>query len=839
MAKRESRMGSCVLVVGDELEVRARIARALQAAGHKVELAEDVKRALKLTVTTKIEAAIVAMGREPVRAAVAQELHGVVPKLIVLADPKDETVTRPDRSRFAADAVLLRPLDERQLLARLSELPAPSATPEDTDESEAYCFEDLRFDVSGRIFVDANGREVSLTRSEADLLLVFVRNPRRVLSRDRIRRAVAGLGAESYDRSVDMLVARLRRKVEPEPRAPRFILTVPGGGYKFTAQSAQPEALRPAPSPGGAQPRRLAAILAADIVGFSRLMGEDEEGTLSRLKACRGEIVDPKIAEHRGRIVKTTGDGTLVEFASVVDAVRCAVEINAAMAERNADLPKDKRIEFRIGINIGDIIVDDTDIYGDGVNIAARLEGLADPGGICLSQAAADQVRGKLDIVIHDMGERELKNIARPVRVYRLRTGTRPVDVASAAAEAADKPALALPDKPSLAVLPFQNMSSDPEQEYFADGIVEDLTTALSRVRSFFVIARNSSFTYKGKAVDVRQVGRELGVRYVLEGSVRKAAGRVRITCQLVEAAMSHHVWADRFEGKLEDIFDLQDRVTESIVGTIEPSLQLAEVQRAALKPTDNLTAYDLYLQALPSLYSGTEKGIDRALQLLYRAIAAEPNYALAKAMAAYCYVVRIAQIWARSDDERAEGIRLAREASRDNRDEPTTLSWTGMSLAYLAHDYETGMRCIDRSLALNPSSATNYRAKGYVEMWVGNLSAAQEAFRRAIRLSPLDPEMGWMLYGLANSAARAGDFEEGLRHALAAVREQPGTHHNYLIVIQCLVDLGRITEAREFATKVLNMRPAFRIGDHVRESASRQMAKGYVEALRLAGLPE
>jgi len=346
------------------------------------------------------------------------------------------------------------------------------------------------------------------------------------------------------------------------------------------------------------QTRRLAAILAADVAGYSRLMGADEEGTLAALKAIRRELSDPKVKEHRGRIVKTTGDGLLIEFASVVDAVRCAVEVQRAMAERNADVPPDRRIEFRMGINLGDIIKDGRDIYGDGVNVAARLEALAELGGICVSRVVRDQVRDKLAFSFEDMGEQQVKNIARPVRVHRVvlreRSGSsEPVMGKSA------KPSLALPDKPSIAVLPFQNMSGDPEQEYFADGMVEEITTALSRIRWLFVIARNSTFTYKGRAIDVKQVGRELGVRYVLEGSVRKAGSRVRITAQLIEAETGAHLWADRFDGPLENVFEIQDRVAIAVAGVIEPALQAAEIRRSSSRPTDDLTAYDLYLRAL------------------------------------------------------------------------------------------------------------------------------------------------------------------------------------------------------------------------------------------------
>jgi TolB-like protein/class 3 adenylate cyclase len=340
--------------------------------------------------------------------------------------------------------------------------------------------------------------------------------------------------------------------------------------------------------------RRLAAILAADVAGYSRLMGADEEGTLARLKALRRELADPKIKEHRGRIVKTTGDGLLIEFASVVDAVRCAVEVQREMAEQNADVPFDRRIEFRMGINLGDIMKDGRDIYGDGVNVAARLEALAEPGGICVSRVVRDQVRDKLAFSFEDMGEQQVKNIARPIRVHRVLLGETP-DPSEPTAAVPPKPPLALPDKPSIAVLPFQNMSGDPEQEYFADGMVEEIITALSRIRWLFVIARNSSFTYKGKAVDVKQVGRELGVRYLLEGSVRKGGNRMRITAQLIDATNGAHLWADRFDGLLEDVFELQDKVALSVAGVIEPTLQSAEMRRSSDRPTKDLTAYDLY----------------------------------------------------------------------------------------------------------------------------------------------------------------------------------------------------------------------------------------------------
>ncbi len=440
--------------------------------------------------------------------------------------------------------------------------------------------------------------------------------------------------------------------------------------------------------------RRLTAILAADVAGYSRLTGLDEEGTHAQLQDHLRCLVDPKIAEHRGRVVKNTGDGMLAEFGSVVDAVRCALDVQRGMAKRNADVPQEKRIEFRIGINLGDIIIDRGDIFGDGVNVAVRLESIADPGGICLSDDVQRQVRGKLDIAIDDVGEHQLKNIARAVRVYRVRTEGSRVQAA-----------LALPDKPSIAVLPFQNMGGDPEQEYFADGIVEEIITALSCIRWLFVIARNSSFTYKGRPVDVRQVGRELGVRYVLEGSVRKGASRVRITGQLVDTLTGAHLWADRFDGILDDIFDLQDRMTASVVGAISPKLEQAEIERAKRKPTDSLDAYDYYLRGLPLVIQTTKEANSAALRLLREAIELDPDFAAAHGLAAWCYVVRkVNGFMTDRAQEVQEATRLAHRATELDKDDAVALCWGGYALGYVAGDLDAGTAFVDQALGINPN---------------------------------------------------------------------------------------------------------------------------------------
>jgi adenylate cyclase len=562
------------------------------------------------------------------------------------------------------------------------------------------------------------------------------------------------------------------------------------------------------------------------------MIGLDETGTLARLRQVRQKIVNPVLAEHGGRVFKLMGDGLLAEFPSAVQALRAAIGIQERMRVRNEQSSEADRIEIRIGVHQGDVVVEGRDLLGDGVNIAARLEGLAEPGGICISGRVHEDVTGKITLDAQDMGDQSLKNIARSVKAYRVALGP-----PSGGDEHVARPALPLPDKPSLAVLPFQNMSGDPDQEYFTDGMVEEVITALSRVRSFFVIARNSSFTYKGKTVDVKQVGRELGVRYVLEGSVRKAGGRVRITCQLIEAETNHHVWADRFDGTLEDIFELQDRLAQSIVGAVEPSLRLAEIERARLKPTENLAAYDLYLQSLPHFYTLTKGGNDECLQLLHRAISVEPTYSLAKAAASWFLAVRCGQLWA-TEEERAEGLRLAREALDSHRDDPPTLSFAGATVGYIGRDYEVARHAIDRSLALNPNSASSFARKGYLEMWMGDDVAAEEALRRAIRLSPLDLEMGIMLFALSNVYTGAGRFEEGLSTGLNAIRERPTYIQNYIPVIQCLVALDRVAEAREFAAKLLQISPGFTVSKFDATRAGRVRSKTRLEALLTSGLP-
>ena len=457
--------------------------------------------------------------------------------------------------------------------------------------------------------------------------------------------------------------------------------------------------------------RRLAAILAADVVGYSRLMGADEAGTLARLNSMRRELIDPAIAAHSGRIVKVMGDGALVEFASAVDAVTCAVAIQRQLREREADGLDTDPIRFRIGINVGDVIIEGDDILGDGVNIAARIEGLADPGGISISEDVWRQVQGKVAANFVDAGEQSLKNIARAVRVYRVE-----IDDASRTQPTAS--ALTLPDKPSIAVLPFQNMSGDPEQDYFADGIVEEIITALSHFQQLFVIARNSSFTYKGRSVDVKQAGRELGVRYVLEGSVRKAASRVRITAQLIDALSGAHLWADRIDGTFDDIFDLQDQVTAKVVGAIAPKIEQAEIDRAKHKPTDSLDAYDYYLRAMMYFNQWTSESISEALHLFYKAMELDPGFATAHGLAAWCYVRRRLSGWMKDPlQEMPELERLARRAAALANNDAVALYSGGWALVQVPGYVEEGAAMIDRALTLNPNMTSAWMLKGWARL--------------------------------------------------------------------------------------------------------------------------
>jgi adenylate cyclase len=592
--------------------------------------------------------------------------------------------------------------------------------------------------------------------------------------------------------------------------------------------------------------RRLAAILAADVAGYSRLIGVDEEGTLARLKSLRAEIIDPQIGEHHGRLVKTTGDGLLVEFASVVDALRCAAEMQKALAESNAALPPERRIEFRIGVNMGDIVVEDGDIFGDGVNVAVRLEGLAEPGGICVAARVQEDTAGRLGLTFEDMGEQQLKNIARPVRAYRVRPKgllsdpPPPVGEGSALGGrvgAAEPPALSLPDKPSIAVLPFANISGDPEQEYFAEGMVEEIITALSRIRWLFVIARNSTFTYKGQAVDVKRVGHELGVRYVLEGSVRRADNRVRIAVQPIDAFSGTHLWADRFDGSLEDVFELQDNVATSVAGIIEPTLQAAEICRSRERPTSDLRAYDLYLRALTHTYAWKRESALASLGLLNQAIDRDPSYGPALAVAAFCHCQLDLNGW--TDDRetnRHKAVDFAQRAVRFAAADSRVLANAALVLGYFGEDIIAAIGMIDRSLALNPSYAQGWHLSGWLRLWAGQTGLAIEHFETSARLNPRADAR--KLTGIGQAHFFNRHFDDALENLVMARHAIPMHAMPYRFLASCYAHMGRLDEAREVLRHLRAITPvvlptylAYRNPEH------RQL---FLSGLRLAdGEPE
>jgi TolB-like protein/Tfp pilus assembly protein PilF len=521
----------------------------------------------------------------------------------------------------------------------------------------------------------------------------------------------------------------------------------------------------------------------------------------------------------------------------VVDAVRCAIEVQNGMVERNAGLPPERRIEFRVGIHLGDVVEEsDGDLMGDGVNIAARLEGIAEPGGISLSNAAYEQVRDKLKEEFVDLGERSLKNIARPVRVYML---SRSAAKSESLAPAAPEEALALRDKPSIAVLPFQNMSGDPEQEYFVDGIVEDIITGLSRMKWLFVIARNSSFTYKGRAVDVKQVGRELNVGYVFEGSLRKAGDRVRITCQLIETATGTHVWAERYDYPLGDIFELQDEITFSVVGAIEPSLRQAEIERSKRKRPENLDAYDLYLRALPFAHVAMPGDAEKALSLLHQSLALQPDYAAAHAAAAWCYEQRYLRGGLHEADKTA-GLKHARAALEAGDDDPTTFATAGFVIGLIEHDYETAMNAIDHALALNNSSALALSLGSTILAHAGRTADAIAYGERALRLSLHDPTVYLALTALGIAHCAAGNFEEAAAVCNKAAQSNPRFSFPCVLQTAALSSLGHANEAKAAARRVLELEPHFTIAGFVRAHTGRpEIWTPIGDALRRVGLPE
>lgn len=582
--------------------------------------------------------------------------------------------------------------------------------------------------------------------------------------------------------------------------------------------------------------RRLAAILAADVVGYSRMINADEEGTVQRLKSMRTELIDPSIRKCNGRIVHTAGDGLLVEFSSVVDAMRCAIEWQGGISKRNSATVNDARIDWRIGIDLGDIIIDEDDIHGDGVNIAARLEALAPPGSICISHAVLSYTRGKINFPVLDLGDKVLKNIAQPVRVYQVgppRVQAQ-ADETRATGMLLDLAALQLPDRPSIAVLPFQSMSGDPEQEYFTDGMVEEIITALSRIRWLFVIARNSSFVYKGQAIDVRRVGRELGVRYVLEGSVRKGGDRLRITTQLIDAETDAHLWADRFDGSMEDVFDLQDRVAISVAGVIEPALQAAEGRRKAHRPTHDLTAYDLYLRALATYYPITKEGTFSALKLLRQAIAIDPHYGPALAWASICLMRLVRESWTDDPDTvQRDSIDFARQALQVAPDQPEVLVNAAFALANFGEEIEAMIALVDRALSLTPSFSRGWFLSGVLKLWAGDHDVALEHGKAALRLSPRE-RSGTPLSLIGEAHFYKLEFEEAAAQLLLSTQHNPGFPHSFRVLAACYAQMGRRAEARRIVERLRAITPEIvPMATHLRRAKDREL---FLSGLRLAG---
>ncbi len=583
--------------------------------------------------------------------------------------------------------------------------------------------------------------------------------------------------------------------------------------------------------------RRLAAILAADVVGYSRLMGEDDAGTLTAVKALRKELFAPKVVEHHGRIVKLMGDGALVEFPSVVDAVECAVAVQRGAAERNSGVPEDKCIALRIGVNLGDIIIEGNDIYGDGVNVAARLQELAAPGGITLSATAHEHAVAKVDVGFQDGGEHELKNIAKPVRIYHWS------DDASPQADIADTDSLlTLPDKPSIAVLPFDNMSDDPGQEFFADGIAEDVITALSRFRSLFVIARNSSFSYKGAAVDITQVARELGVRYVVEGSVRKAGNRVRITAQLIDATSGNHLWADRFDGSLDDVFDLQDQITEQIVVAVEPEIGARERERARRKPPENLDAWELLQRGLSHFHRINKADHAEAMRLFREAIALDPEFAAAHAYLAFALSTSVLYGYA---EDTAKALASARAAAEQavslDPNEPVARFSLGRVHVF-AGEIEMAIGETQTAIAINPNFAWGHYGLGFAYLYgAGQAEQSLPHYDAALRLSPRDPWRWRTLMGKGLALRVLGRHDEAVTNCRQACQFPDTGFLPYMLLAAALAEAGQKHEAQAAVEKAMQLQPALSI-DFMRNNSvgmHQITLKSLLDSLRKAGVPE
>jgi len=583
--------------------------------------------------------------------------------------------------------------------------------------------------------------------------------------------------------------------------------------------------------------RKLAAILAADVAGYSRLMALDDSATVRALNESRA-VFQERIEQRGGQVIDMVGDSVLAEFRSAVEAMQCAIEVQVTLQESNRQVPAEKRMLFRIGINVGDVIAQqDGTIYGDGVNIAARLESIGEPGGICVSGTVYDQVKGRLEATFEFLGEQQVKNIPEPVRAYRVRLDAQESD---GGAGATAIPALALPDKPSIAVLSFDNMSGDPEQEFFADGVVEAITATLSRIRSFFVIARNSAFRYKGRAVDVSQVGRELGVRYVLEGSVQKAGSRVRITVQLIDVTSGAHVWADRVDGTLEDVFDLQDRITERVAGALQPSIRLAEIERARRKRPQDLGAYDYTMRAMPHVWALEREASVKALELLEHALAIDPEYPLALSLAGWCYAQRSVYNWTDDiDSARSTALRLAEKATEQGGEDPLILAVLG-AVHSISRNHGTARVMLERAVTLDPNAAWAWSRLGWVENYSERPDRAVTHFERALRLSPLDPMNFNNYVGMGSANEVAERYDAAVEMYRRALQERP--HADWILrnLVSALVGAGRMDEAAIECKKLMAAYPGLTVTKFRNAMVfSPAMLDRMGAHLKLAGVPD
>jgi adenylate cyclase len=579
--------------------------------------------------------------------------------------------------------------------------------------------------------------------------------------------------------------------------------------------------------------RRLTAVLAADVVGYSRLMAADEAWTFARLKQLRKELVQPQIVKHRGRIVKLMGDGLLAEFPSVVEAVQCGVTIQQSMAGHEADMPEQRRVQLRIGVNLGDIIVEGKDIYGDGVNVAARLEALSEPGGLCISSIVRESVGNRVDVEFSDAGLHEVKNMDRPIHVFRW-------PVFSGERARNTEAALALPDKPAIVVLPFDNMSGDPSQDYFADGIVEAITAALANIRSFFVIARNTAFTYKGQQINIQAIGRQLGVGYALEGSVQRANDRIRITAQLIETKNGAHIWAERYDGTVNEIFELQDQITEQVAGSLQPSIQRAEIERVGRKRPQDLGTYDLTMRALPHVWMLEKEETVSALALLNQALAMDPDYPLALSLAAWCHAQRAVYNWAEDiEGSKSKALRLAEKAANLSSDDPLVLSVLGTAHTVI-RNYGTARILLERAISLNPNAAWALSRLGWLEAYADRLEPALEYFERSRRLSPLDPLAFNTFVGMGSAYQGARQYDKAVELFQRGLEERPHAFWIYRSMAPALACAGRMDEAQSAYAVLMEHYPDLTLSKVGKAMAfSPDFMQKMLDGLAKLGMPE